>query len=110
MSNARVHDQAELRRQALGRGDPSVALLTAMTVFQHVAQAKAPRWPDALYRKVVRDSQNGPVVMNAIRAEPEWGTPARGGLPATKVSRTVDGWRLNGRKMTRRSSASVAGP
>src|ERR1700734_3581914 len=25
--------------QALGRGDPSVALLTAMTVFQHVSQA-----------------------------------------------------------------------
>jgi len=84
--------------QALGRGDPSVALLTAMTLFQHLAQAKAPRWPDALYRRVVRDSQNGPVLMNAVRAEPEWGAPARGGLPATKVSRTADGWRLNGHK------------
>jgi alkylation response protein AidB-like acyl-CoA dehydrogenase len=84
--------------QALGRGDPSVALLTAMTLFQHLAQAKAPRWPDALYRKVVRDSQNGPVLMNAVRAEPEWGAPARGGLPATTVSRTADGWRLNGHK------------
>jgi alkylation response protein AidB-like acyl-CoA dehydrogenase len=84
--------------QALGRGDPSVALLTAMTLFQHLAQAKAPRWPDALYRKVVRDSQDRPVLMNAIRAEPEWGAPARGGLPATKVSRTAGGWRLNGHK------------
>ena len=33
--------------QALGRGDPSVALLTAMTVFQHVSQARLPRWPVA---------------------------------------------------------------
>ena len=37
--------------QALGRGDPSVALLTAMTVFQHVSQARLPRWPEALYRR-----------------------------------------------------------
>jgi hypothetical protein len=28
--------------QALGRGDPSVALLTAMTVFQHASQSKLP--------------------------------------------------------------------
>jgi alkylation response protein AidB-like acyl-CoA dehydrogenase len=84
--------------QALGRGDPSVALLTAMTVFQHVAQAKAPRWPAGLYRKVVRDSWERPVLLNAVRAEPELGAPARGGLPATKVTRTADGWLLNGRK------------
>jgi len=94
--------------QALGRGDPSVALLTAMTLFQHLAQAKAPRWPDALYRKVVRDSQKGPVLMNAVRAEPEWGAPARGGLPATKVSRTADGWRLNGRKAYGTGSEGLA--
>jgi butyryl-CoA dehydrogenase len=54
--------------QALGKGDPSVALLTAMTVLQHVGQAKTPRWP------------------------------ARGGLPATTVTRTGDGWLLNGHK------------
>jgi alkylation response protein AidB-like acyl-CoA dehydrogenase len=84
--------------QALGRGDPSVALLTAMTIFQHLAQAKAPRWPESLYRTVVRDSRQRPVLMNAVRAEPELGAPARGGLPATTVTRTAAGWRLNGRK------------
>ena len=84
--------------QALGRGDPSVALLTAMTVFQHVSQARQPRWPDALYRRVVSDSRQRPVLMNAVRAEPEWGAPARGGLPATTLTRTADGWRLNGHK------------
>ena len=84
--------------QALGRGDPSVALLTAMTVFQHVSQARRPRWPEPLYRQVVRDSRQRPVLINAVRAEPEWGAPARGGLPATKLTRTARGWLLNGHK------------
>nr|WP_269328702.1 acyl-CoA dehydrogenase family protein [Kineosporia babensis] len=84
--------------QALGAGDPSVALLTAMTVFQHQAQAKAPWWPEELYRQVVADSYDRPVLLNAVRAEPEWGAPARGGLPATTVRKVEGGWILNGRK------------
>jgi alkylation response protein AidB-like acyl-CoA dehydrogenase len=84
--------------QALGKGDPSVALLTAMTVLQHVGQAKTPRWPDRLYRTVVAESYARPTLLNAIRAEPELGAPARGGLPATTVTRTGSGWLLNGHK------------
>ena len=83
---------------ALGRGDPSVALLTAMTVFQHVAQAASPWWPEELYRQVVAGSHERPVLLNAIRAEPEWGAPARGGLPATTIRRDGDSWVINGRK------------
>ena len=83
---------------ALGKGDPSVALLTAMTVFQHAAQANAPWWPESLYQRVVGQSQQRPVLVNAIRAEPEWGAPARGGRPATTIRRTPDGWILNGHK------------
>jgi alkylation response protein AidB-like acyl-CoA dehydrogenase len=84
--------------QALGQGDPSVALLTAMTVLQHVGQARAGRWPDGLYRKIVAESYERPTLLNAIRAEPELGAPARGGLPATTVTRTAGGWLLNGHK------------
>lgn len=84
--------------KALGAGDPSVALLTAMTVFQHQAQARAPWWPDELYRQVVADSYERPVLLNAIRAEPEWGAPARGGLPATTATKVDGGWIINGRK------------
>jgi alkylation response protein AidB-like acyl-CoA dehydrogenase len=83
---------------ALGKGDPSVALITAMTVFQHALQAARSWWPDAVYRQVVADSLSRPVLVNAIRAEPEWGAPARGGLPATTITRTESGWVLNGRK------------
>ena len=84
--------------EALGQGDPSVALITAMTVFQHAAQARSPWWPDGLYRQVLADSATRPVLLNAVRAEPEWGAPARGGLPATTVTRSADGWLLNGHK------------
>jgi alkylation response protein AidB-like acyl-CoA dehydrogenase len=94
--------------QALGRGDPSVALLAAMTIFQHVQQARLRKWPDALYRKVVEDSLRGPVLLNAVRAEPELGAPARGGLPATKIRRTSDGWVLNGRKAYGTGSEGLA--
>jgi alkylation response protein AidB-like acyl-CoA dehydrogenase len=83
---------------ALGKGDPSVALITAMTVFQHAIQGARAWWPDALYRGVVSASLERPVLFNAIRAEPEWGAPARGGLPATTITRTAEGWILNGRK------------
>jgi alkylation response protein AidB-like acyl-CoA dehydrogenase len=84
--------------QALGKGDPSVALPAAMTIFQHLQQARRGWWPEELYRTVVADSLTRPVLINAVRAEPELGAPARGGLPATKVRRTAHGWLLNGHK------------
>jgi alkylation response protein AidB-like acyl-CoA dehydrogenase len=95
--------------QALGQGDPSVALLTAMTVLQHLGQARGGgRWPDTLYRQVVKESYERPVLLNAIRAEPELGAPARGGLPATTVKRTENGWLLNGRKAYGTGSEGLA--
>ena len=94
--------------QALGQGDPSVALLTAMTVSQHLIEARSPKWPAALYDKLVRDSAERPQLLNAIRAEPELGAPARGGLPATKVRRTADGWVLNGHKAYGTGSEGLA--
>jgi len=84
--------------QALGQGDPSVALLAAMTVFQHRQQAQRGWWPEEIYRTVVEDSLTRPVLLNAVRAEPELGAPARGGLPATRVRRTARGWVLDGHK------------
>ncbi|NQX29938.1 acyl-CoA/acyl-ACP dehydrogenase [Microbacteriaceae bacterium VKM Ac-2854] len=84
--------------EALGAGDPSVALITAMTVFQHARQDASSVWPEELYRSLVAESAERPRLLNAIRAEPEWGAPARGGLPATIVRRTADGWLLNGHK------------
>lgn len=82
--------------RALGKGDPSTALIAAMTYVAHGVFAAI--WPADLYGRVLRESAAGPTPVNAIRAEPELGAPARGGLPATTVRRTEDGWVLNGHK------------
>jgi butyryl-CoA dehydrogenase len=79
-----------------------------MTVFQHLGEAKAPSWPRKLYHQVVDESWQRPTLLNAVRAEPELGAPARGGLPATKVTRTAAGWRLNGHKAYGTGSEGLA--
>src|SRR3954453_19085262 len=84
---------------ALGQGDPSVALITAMTLFAHAAQARTGGWPSDVYAEVLAESAQRPTLINALRVEPELGTPARGGLPATTARRTADGWRLTGHKI-----------
>ncbi len=95
---AGVLDTARLLAE-LGRGDPSVALVTAMTLFVHAAQGSDPAWPDEIYREVLAEAAERPVLINALRVEPELGSPTRGGLPATIARRTADGWRLSGRKI-----------
>ncbi|WP_067499654.1 acyl-CoA dehydrogenase family protein [Actinoplanes sp. TFC3] len=83
---------------AIGEGDASVGLLAANTLTTHAAQAASATWPERSYDDLLRRSQTGPALVNAIRAEPELGAPARGGLPRTTVTRTAGGWVLNGRK------------
>ncbi|ROS44010.1 acyl-CoA dehydrogenase family protein [Amycolatopsis thermoflava] len=83
---------------ALGEGDPSVALIAANTLMAHAAQAANPHWPRELYDDLLERSLAGPAPVNAIRAEPELGAPARGGLPKTTVRRTGSGWVLDGHK------------
>ncbi|WP_369031886.1 acyl-CoA dehydrogenase family protein [Streptomyces adonidis] len=82
----------------LGRGDPSVALIAAMTLTTHNRQAVQPHWPEELYARVVKESLVRPVLVNHARVEPELGSPARGGLPATRARRTGDGWAISGTK------------
>jgi alkylation response protein AidB-like acyl-CoA dehydrogenase len=38
-------------------------------------------------------------LINALRVEPDLGSPSRGGLPATTARKTETGWRLSGRKI-----------
>jgi alkylation response protein AidB-like acyl-CoA dehydrogenase len=92
--------------RALGSADPSVALVTAMTLFTHAAQAAAvrsgaPGWPQRHYHSLLRDSAEGPALVNALRVEPELGTPARGGLPATvaRLDERTGDWLLTGHKI-----------
>ncbi|OAA21837.1 acyl-CoA dehydrogenase [Frankia sp. EI5c] len=83
---------------AIGEGDASVGLLAANNLGTHQGQALASHWPAAYYAEYLRRGLEGPALANAVRAEPELGAPARGGLPKTTARRTADGWVLNGRK------------
>jgi alkylation response protein AidB-like acyl-CoA dehydrogenase len=51
-----------------------------------------------VYAAAVAQSAAGPVLINTLRVEPELGTPARGGLPATTAVPVPGGWELTGRK------------
>jgi alkylation response protein AidB-like acyl-CoA dehydrogenase len=84
--------------KAVGEGDASVALLVANTLHVHSGQARTGFWPAVYYDDFLRRAQEGPALTNAIRAEPELGAPARGGLPKTTATRTDNGWLLNGHK------------
>ncbi|WP_045878125.1 acyl-CoA dehydrogenase family protein [Pseudofrankia sp. DC12] len=92
--------QRELVRilTAIGEGDASVGLLASNLLMSHAGQAAHPHWPAAYYDDLLRRSLDGPALVNAIRAEPELGAPARGGIPRTTATRTADGWVVNGHK------------
>jgi alkylation response protein AidB-like acyl-CoA dehydrogenase len=83
--------------RAVARGEPATALVLTMQYLFHAHGSVG--WPDHLRRRVVRDAVEAGGLINALRVEPDLGTPARGGLPATVARRTDDGWRLSGRKI-----------
>ncbi|MEU9079046.1 acyl-CoA dehydrogenase family protein [Kitasatospora sp. NPDC048538] len=79
----------------LGRGDASVAVVTAFTLLQHAEQARRGAWPTAGYRRLLVESRRGPALVTTLSAEPG-GRP--GELPGTLARRDGDGWSLTGRK------------
>ncbi|MCJ2068901.1 acyl-CoA/acyl-ACP dehydrogenase [Methylobacterium sp. J-030] len=90
---------AEIVR-TLGSGDPATALVLAMQYTQHslIHRSDAP-WPRDLADRVGLAAVARGALINALRVEPELGTPSRGGLPATLARRDGEGWRVTGRKI-----------
>ena len=86
---------------SIGRGDPSAALIVLMNLQFHAGQASGSRRSVAphLYEKILSESLDRPTLINPLRAEPDLGAPARGGLPATRARYSREGWVLSGRKM-----------
>jgi alkylation response protein AidB-like acyl-CoA dehydrogenase len=68
-----------------------------MTLFTHAGQTRGGAWPEHIYRELL--ATPGPALVNALRVEPDLGTPARGGLPATVARHEDDHWSLTGRKI-----------
>ena len=95
-------DLAEVTR-IVGRiatGDASTALILAMHYLHVAAIFRSSRWPRPLADRIGLASAAGEIALvNALRVEPELGSPARGGLPATVARRTDDGWLLTGHKI-----------
>jgi alkylation response protein AidB-like acyl-CoA dehydrogenase len=85
--------------EAVARGEPSTALVLIMTYLFVFQAARNPNWPPALLRHVLEDIALNGALANALRVEPELGTPVRGGLPETTARRVPGGWRISGRKL-----------
>ncbi len=85
---------------AVAQGCPATALVLTMQYLQQRAMGRAGSpWPEALARQLVHEAAREVSLINALRVEPELGSPARGGLPATVARRTADGWRITGHKV-----------
>jgi alkylation response protein AidB-like acyl-CoA dehydrogenase len=84
--------------EKIASGDASTALVLTMHYLQHTNAARHRRWHPSIYERLCRESVEGIALLNAARVEPELGTPARGGLPATIAKRISDGWPVTGHK------------
>ncbi|MBP0493268.1 acyl-CoA/acyl-ACP dehydrogenase [Roseomonas sp. SG15] len=84
---------------AIAEGCPATALVLAMQFIQQRGVARNGAISRAVRARLAEGAVKRGEVMNALRVEPELGTPARGGLPATVARRTASGWALSGRKI-----------
>ena len=92
----------------IAEGDPATALVLAMHLLQHGLIHTNPAWPPALAEAVGRAAVEDGALVNALRVEPELGTPARGGMPETIARRTQTGWRIDGRKIYSTGAPALA--
>jgi alkylation response protein AidB-like acyl-CoA dehydrogenase len=84
----------------VAQGCASTALVFAMQLTQQAALARNERISQALRARVAGDAVRDGALLNALRVEPELGSPSRGGLPQTVVRRQEDGsLLLSGRKI-----------
>ncbi|PBP79746.1 acyl-CoA dehydrogenase [Pseudomonas syringae] len=84
---------------AVARGEPSTALILVMQYLQHSRLQENRNWPSHLRVQVAEQAVREGALINALRVEPDLGTPARGGLPGTIARRTAQGWRISGSKI-----------
>ncbi|MBS1067470.1 acyl-CoA dehydrogenase family protein [Gluconobacter cerinus] len=83
----------------IAQGDPSTALILAMQYLQTAAFAHSSEWSEEVKQELFESVLQEGALINALRVEPELGTPARGGLPAATVSQRGQTWCISGRKI-----------
>lgn len=92
---------------AVARGEPATALVLVMQYLFHASVEGRSGWPEHLKQWVIGEAISHGALINALRVEPDLGTPARGGLPATIARRTPEGWRISGRKIYSTGSTNL---
>jgi len=92
----------------IAQGCPSTALVLAMQLIHLKSATHNPLWPEHLRRLVGRGAGRDGALINALRVEPNLGSPARGGLPDTVARRTAEGWSITGRKLYSTGSPALA--
>ena len=85
--------------EAIARGEPSTALVYAMTNIYHGMGARSPQWSQPIYEEMARAAVERGAMINVMRVEPDLGSPSRGGLPVTTATPSGDGLRLSGHKL-----------
>ena len=85
--------------RAIAHAEPATALVVIMQYLFHLGIVQGSRWPQRVREIVQRDAVENGALINALRVEPELGTPARGGLPATLARRVPEGWSVTGHKI-----------
>jgi alkylation response protein AidB-like acyl-CoA dehydrogenase len=86
--------------RTIATGDASTALVWVMhLIYLQVLADDAFGLDPAVRDRVFASALEGPALINALRVEPELGTPARGGVPATRAVPDGDGFRVSGRKV-----------
>jgi alkylation response protein AidB-like acyl-CoA dehydrogenase len=83
----------------LAEGCASTTLILAMQLFKQAALTRTDAWPEQVQARVSAEAVEQGALINSLRVEPELGSPTRGGLPATTIRRSPEGWRLSGHKI-----------
>jgi alkylation response protein AidB-like acyl-CoA dehydrogenase len=83
----------------IAEGCASTSLILAMQLFKQAALNRGALWPDAVRARISAEAVEDGALINALRVEPELGSPTRGGMPATVLQQARDGWTLSGHKI-----------
>lgn len=93
---------------AIAQSEPSTALILTMQYLNTRRLGADSSWPADVRERVAQSVRENGALINALRVEPELGTPARGGLPKTIARREIDGWRISGEKIYSTGSAGLS--
>ena len=83
----------------VAEGCASTSLILAMQFFKLAGMNRGNLWPEAVRARIATEAVEHGALINALRVEPELGSPTRGGMPATVLRQTPQGWTLSGHKI-----------